>query len=67
MSKLGVYDNWESLVKAVIDREHLHRLALCDSFSSASTYCVPSTPSITSSDSLHAHGTFLTTNCIAFV
>ncbi|KAH6770361.1 hypothetical protein C2S52_015164 [Perilla frutescens var. hirtella] len=30
-----VYDSWEKLVGAVLDREELRRLALCDSFSSS--------------------------------
>ncbi|KAH6783037.1 hypothetical protein C2S52_007996 [Perilla frutescens var. hirtella] len=30
-----VYDRWEKLVGAVLDREELRRLALCDSFSSS--------------------------------
>ncbi|KAH6770363.1 Protein kinase superfamily protein [Perilla frutescens var. hirtella] len=32
-----VYDSWEKLVGAVLDKEELRRLALCDSFGSIST------------------------------
>lgn len=54
MSK--VYDSWEKLVRAVLNREELRRLALCDSFSSISTdfssrFSFDSTPAASSGQS----------------
>ncbi|KAL8479416.1 hypothetical protein ACS0TY_026341 [Phlomoides rotata] len=37
MSRANVYDNWDRLVGAVLKRDELRRLALCDSLSSSIT------------------------------